>query len=663
MELNIGGYSVSPNFLENERYIGLLPSEKQVFNKIFNLYRISIKNANKGWRDKDGQIFCSCSLENLANALYLSAKTISRAITGLSKHGLIKTKRVGLTRANRIYVCLPEDVESLKPPKIKIKTTKKERLEIRRKAEAEYFSERTKTTFKSSQKGNDLNGQNGEHIQKEIKRSNNTHKCINDKSQSESDANEKKIEDNMTETISNDDLRAQFINSFNEIAAKLSKCERELADLRAERANQPIALPVVSVCPMSQQNAPRKYKHRTTSLSAPNNQSAFNEKFEEVKALMNYKHHVYAVNLETFQIDETRMTQSGKLFHDLCRIIAEISTMPPEKTTYINGQPHLIKEVQSVYQQLTDAHLTRVIERFEDQKHKINNINAYLKVALYNVLNELESKNTNKPTYDFEKILLDEKIENAQINEISHSLQKNAEQKLIEPECPKEEQEENPIQPINVQKLKEQHELLWEKTLDFLKRAFSKVVFESMIKPIIPVSLENNTLILSTQNFLDTIKTRYLGEIRRSLRMISEIDYEVIVIGENLETDKISRSFQEIDEQKPMTEPKHPTEEEKQEEPIERVNIPFWEEALKLLERSFSETIFTNFINLLIPISLNKNALTLSANSANEIIISEINKTRWLNEIRRCVRAVSGVDYDVIVTTKELLESEQNANN
>ena len=67
------------------------------------------------------------------------------------------------------------------------------------------------------------------------------------------------------------------------------------------------------------------------------------------------------------------------------------------------------------------------------------------------------------------------------------------------------------------------------------------------------------------------------------------------------------------------------------------------------MERSFSEVVFASIISSIVPVSLNESGIKLSIDN---FFLDTIN-TRYLAEIRRCVRAVSGADYDVLIVTPD----------
>ncbi|MDR1665160.1 MAG: chromosomal replication initiator protein DnaA [Clostridiales bacterium] len=73
----------------------------------------------------------------------------------------------------------------------------------------------------------------------------------------------------------------------------------------------------------------------------------------------------------------------------------------------------------------------------------------------------------------------------------------------------------------------------WAQALSLLEKAFTEVVFESMIRPLIPVSYENNTFTLKTHIdvFKTSINLRYLYDITSCLRSVLNEDVEVKILS------------------------------------------------------------------------------------------------------------------------------------
>jgi len=87
------------------------------------------------------------------------------------------------------------------------------------------------------------------------------------------------------------------------------------------------------------------------------------------------------------------------------------------------------------------------------------------------------------------------------------------------------------------------HEI-WQKTLPLLENLLSQVVFDSIIKDIIPVSYENGILTLKTHDDFHkpTIVSRHIFNIKQCVRSITDEVNDIIVISEeDLKNPKLSR--------------------------------------------------------------------------------------------------------------------------
>jgi len=76
-------------------------------------------------------------------------------------------------------------------------------------------------------------------------------------------------------------------------------------------------------------------------------------------------------------------------------------------------------------------------------------------------------------------------------------------------------------------------EKYWAQTLLYLEKSMTEVVYNSIILPLYPISFENNTLTIMTDDdfFKTTISTRYLFEITRCARTAINPDVDVRVVS------------------------------------------------------------------------------------------------------------------------------------
>jgi len=87
---------------------------------------------------------------------------------------------------------------------------------------------------------------------------------------------------------------------------------------------------------------------------------------------------------------------------------------------------------------------------------------------------------------------------------------------------------------------------VWQDALNLLENALSQVVFDSLIKPITPMSYENGVLTLKTHDDFHkpTIHGRYFHEITRAVRSLTDEDVDIFIISpEDLNQPKDTRNL------------------------------------------------------------------------------------------------------------------------
>ena len=87
-------------------------------------------------------------------------------------------------------------------------------------------------------------------------------------------------------------------------------------------------------------------------------------------------------------------------------------------------------------------------------------------------------------------------------------------------------------------------EKIWSEALLLLEKALTEVIFTSMILTLIPVKLENNILTIKAKNnfLMTTVNRRYLFEITRCVKTITDMDIEVRVISPEGKDDTSQKS-------------------------------------------------------------------------------------------------------------------------
>ena len=103
---NLPVYLMYPRFLLE---LDMNDTAKMVYLLLYDRARLSMQN---GWLDEDGRVYVYYTEEHLAEALKRTEATIRTAMNALEHRGLIRRKRQGAGRPNRIYVCTPKDAQT-----------------------------------------------------------------------------------------------------------------------------------------------------------------------------------------------------------------------------------------------------------------------------------------------------------------------------------------------------------------------------------------------------------------------------------------------------------------------------------------------------------------------------------------------------------------------
>ena len=103
---NLPVYLMYPRFLLE---LEINDTAKMVYLLLYDRARLSMQN---GWLDEDGRVYVYYTEEHLAETLHRTEATIRTAMNTLEHRGLIRRKRQGAGRPNRIYVCIPKDAQT-----------------------------------------------------------------------------------------------------------------------------------------------------------------------------------------------------------------------------------------------------------------------------------------------------------------------------------------------------------------------------------------------------------------------------------------------------------------------------------------------------------------------------------------------------------------------
>ena len=92
----------------------------------------------------------------------------------------------------------------------------------------------------------------------------------------------------------------------------------------------------------------------------------------------------------------------------------------------------------------------------------------------------------------------------------------------------------------------EKAKIIWDKTLIILEDEFTEVVFNTWIKTLVPIDIQDNCLILQTTQsfFKKTIEQRYLNTIINSIQLVSNFDMQAkIVLDQNSGINDFTNDF------------------------------------------------------------------------------------------------------------------------
>ncbi len=93
---------------------------------------------------------------------------------------------------------------------------------------------------------------------------------------------------------------------------------------------------------------------------------------------------------------------------------------------------------------------------------------------------------------------------------------------------------------------REKAQLIWREALEVLRDEFSKIVFDTWIKTLSPIDIQDNYLILQTENkyLKQTLERRYLNTIINTIQLVSTFDMQVkIVLDENSDLNDFTSEF------------------------------------------------------------------------------------------------------------------------
>lgn len=92
----------------------------------------------------------------------------------------------------------------------------------------------------------------------------------------------------------------------------------------------------------------------------------------------------------------TRSELPSALIHEVCKIIAEVYMMDPDKPIRVSGEWLDGHVVQEVFLELTSEHVATVIEEYLRVCDEIRNAKAYIRTALYNSVFTIDAQIENR---------------------------------------------------------------------------------------------------------------------------------------------------------------------------------------------------------------------------------------------------------------------------
>lgn len=90
------------------------------------------------------------------------------------------------------------------------------------------------------------------------------------------------------------------------------------------------------------------------------------------------------VNEIAHQIELPRLNCDQRLALEICKTVAEVLILSPEREMKIGDDILPVGLVQDVYRSLTAENVELVIESFKNVRTEVRNIKAYMRTALYN---------------------------------------------------------------------------------------------------------------------------------------------------------------------------------------------------------------------------------------------------------------------------------------
>ena len=111
--VNSNMYYQMPKFLFAEEFINLSSDAKVLYSLLKDRHELSLMN---NWVDENNNVYLIFKRKDMANILQRSQPFVRKVINELKSYGLLEEERIGLNKANRIYLTLI-DIETYTAPR------------------------------------------------------------------------------------------------------------------------------------------------------------------------------------------------------------------------------------------------------------------------------------------------------------------------------------------------------------------------------------------------------------------------------------------------------------------------------------------------------------------------------------------------------------------
>ncbi len=145
-----------PKFLFEEEFKNLSNNAKIAYALLKDRHELSIKN---DWINENGEIYLNYTRESLSKILCVGLKTTTRIMQELNKYKLIEEERIGLNRANRIYL-MATTVDFIGHAKSACPDTQKVRVQTSKKCASKHAKSAHLNTQKVRAINTDINKTN-----------------------------------------------------------------------------------------------------------------------------------------------------------------------------------------------------------------------------------------------------------------------------------------------------------------------------------------------------------------------------------------------------------------------------------------------------------------------------------------------------------------------